>query len=681
MNRVSPSGKVGPGPRLTALLFLMWSLAHGIEDVSGQGVVYEGGFERAVNRYRWNAAVSSNFRIQGWDLAISDEYRSDAFLLFDDRLSFRDFNSARLEAGRALGTSSRIVARGRSDWFSLSRVLSQSLYGGIAWSIGGVTLTPLLGIAMDRRPGVRQGDTGIVPLKSDAGPAVGAEFIVPRRETGGYTIEFVGRGYREEIAPRTSGVARFEGSAERSFEKTRLRLDLQGGTARRDAYQSASFLNRDDAVGRESETVESTRSDTLGGALSVVTPVTRSIQLMGSLAFNANNRNVRTLRAPQEALFFDSDFSRRTVEADAGAVFERGGTQIQVGIQGGAEIERRSLANEADLPPTQAAQKRDLLSQADYDRGFVTVQANLRVPLNSRTVLTLNGSANAIRHDTPIINPDDRDEIYYNGRVGFLYRPSRTLEVDLQAFGTYYHTVYLKSARSAENNVQQGLRFRPGIRWRPREGTRISLTSEVRATYTVEDFTLPGRRATDQAARELRYDLDLEHDLGPELRLLTEARVSDLRLGRFLDEVFAEIPIDTLRTYGGWIRLQSGRKITAEIGLRVFIRTDFDRAASVRYPRLGDDGVPEIDGNGNPVTTTISRPGRQRITQIGPTCALTWPMRGGVLRFEGWYTVQRVSRSLYGDLPEASADVIRETARRGERIVIPNLALSMQWHL
>ncbi|MFT5141638.1 MAG: hypothetical protein ACI80V_001056 [Rhodothermales bacterium] len=680
MNRVSPGEKVVPGPRLTALLFLTLSLATGVEDASGQGVVYEGGFERAVNRYRWNAAVSSNLRIQAWDVAFSNQYRSDAFLLFDDRLSFRDFNSVRLVAGRALGRSSRIVARGRSDWFSLSRVLSQSLYGGVAWSVGGVILTPLIGVAMDRRPGVRQGDAA-VPLRSDAGPAVGAELIVPRRETGGYTIEFRGRGYREEIAPRTGDVARFEGSAERSFEKTRLRLDLQGGTARRDAYQSASFLNRDDAVGRESETVESTRSDTLGGSLSVVTPVAGSIQLMGSLAVNANNRNVRTLRAPEEALFFDSDFSRRTVDADVVAAFEQGSTQIQLGIQGGAEIERRSLANESDLPTTQAAQKRDLLSQADYDRGFVTLQADFRLPLNARTVLTVNGSANAIRHDTPIINPDDRDELYYNGRVGVLYRPSRTLEVDLQAFGTYYHTVYLKSARSAENNVQQGLRFRPGIRWRPRGGTRISLTSEVRATYTVEDFTLPGRRPTDQAARELRYDLDVEHDLGPELRLLAEARVSDLRLGRFLDEVFAEIPIDTLRTYGGWVRLQSGRKVIAEIGLRVFIRTDFDRAATVRYPRLGDDGGPETDGNGNPVTTTISRPGRQRITQIGPTCALTWPMRGGVLRFEGWYTVQRVSRSLYGDLPEASADVIREIARRGERIIIPNLALSMQWHL
>ncbi|MFT4603927.1 MAG: hypothetical protein ACI9W4_000644 [Rhodothermales bacterium] len=649
----------------------------GTSGVVAQTVTYDGAFERAVNRYRWTAQLASANSVGAWRVQAMNRYRSDAFILFDDRLSFRDVNALRVQAVRPLGERSQVVARGRSDWFSLSDVLAQSFYGGVKFGVSGASIAPMLGVAMDRRPGVRLAD-GTLPLRTDAGPAFGAEVTIPAREASGYTIEASGSGFREQLGPRAGAFARFEGSAERAFERTVLRVEMQGGAARRDAYQAASFLNRDDAA-RKSETVESTRSDTLGATLMIATPVTPQVQLTGSLAFNANNRSVRTLRAPEEALFFDSDFSRRTVDADLSSVYESGASQFRVGLQGGAEIERRSLANEAALPLTQASQKRDLLSQADYDRGYVTLLASFRLPLTSKTMLVMDGSANAIRHDTPIINPDDRDELFYRGRISLLYRPSRVLEADLQVNATHYHTVYLKSARSAENNVQQGLRLRPAVRWRPGSRTRIDLSSEVRATYTVDDFTLAGRRPTDQAARELRYDLNAEHDLGHGLRIMAEARFSDLRLGRFLDQEFAEIPIDTLRTYGGWLRVQAGTRIAAEIGLRVFIRTDFDRSATVRYPRLNAEGQLDIDSSGNVLTTTISRPGRQRIAQIGPTTSLTWPMRSGVLRFDGWYTVQRVSRTLYGDLPEASAAAIRKAASRGERIIIPNLSLSMRW--
>jgi hypothetical protein len=661
--------------RQTALLFLLvpgTSLA--------QSVVYEGGFERAVNRYRWNGLLETRQEIQGWNLAVSDRFRSDAFLLFDDRLSFRDLNSFRLSADRPLAASTRMVVRARSDWFSLSRVLSRSLYAGVAWSGEKAALTPLVGVAMDRRPGARTAD-GQTPIRSDIGPAYGITLAVPQREVGGYAVELAGEGYREHITPRRSSVARLRGSAERSFEQTRLRADIQMGTARRDAYQAASFLNRGDTGNRLSETVESTRSDTVNATLGLVAPLPAGLEMSGSIAFNANNRRVRTLRSPAEALVFDSDFNRRAVDVESGLSYRRGSTQIRMGVQAGAEIERRRLTNESSLPGTQAAQKRDLLRQADYDQGYLTLQATARLPLASKLVLLLDGSANTIRHDTPIINPDDRDELFFSGRLGILYRPSRVLEAEIQLLGTRYHTVYLKERRSAENNVQEGLRLRPGIRWRPSRRTRVFLNAEVRATYTIDDFTLPGRRPTDQSARELRYNLDLEHQFAADNRILAEAQFSDLRLGRFLDEVFAEIPIDTLRTYGGWIRLQTGSRVTAEIGLRFFIRTDYDRSATVRYPRVGLDGEPVLDAEGRTLESTISRPGRKRIAQIGPTAALVWPMRDGVLRFEGWYTAQRVSRSLYGDLPEGSAAAIRKAARHGDRIIIPNLALSMRWNI
>jgi hypothetical protein len=205
----------------------------------------------------------------------------------------------------------------------------------------------------------------------------------------------------------------------------------------------------------------------------------------------------------------------------------------------------------------------------------------------------------------------------------------------------------------------------------PGPRTRLRLTSEVRATYTVDDFVLQGRRPTDQAAREMRYELDAEHQVRTGLRLMVTGSVSDLQLGRFLDEVFAEIPFDTLRTASFWARVQTGRKVQAEVGVRAFIRTDFDRAATVRYT------VPETGQE-----ATISRMGRQRIDQIGPTMAILWPMRrNAYLRLDGWATIQTVTYRLYGGLPEDRMAAIRSAAARGKRTLIPNLALTMRWGL
>jgi len=153
------------------------------------------------------------------------------------------------------------------------------------------------------------------------------------------------------------------------------------------------------------------------------------------------------------------------------------------------------------------------------------------------------------------------------------------------------------------------------------------------------------------------------------IAILGNASASDLQLGRFLEDKFAEIPFDTLRTYSTWVRIQTGGKIQAELGVRLFIRTDFDRSATVRYhnAETGTD-------------VSISRPGRKRIDQIGPTSAIMWPFASGAyLRLDGWATLQRVSHRLYGDLPEGFEGVIRRAASRGKRTVIPNLAVSMRW--
>ncbi len=630
---------------------------------------FTGGFEREINRYRWTGDIQFEQQIEAWTFKLANSFRSDAFILFDDQLSFRDENHTKLTLRRPYGKR-QLSVYGSMGWYSLSRVLSQNLIAGFRFPFTTkFWFEPLLGASLDRRPGFSEGTTR-PPLRTDAGPTAGFKFGVPSTMVDAYRVEVSGEGLIQSMAPRRGEMLRASGFAERTFEQTRIRTRVQVARIRRDAYQAASFLNRDDDAARVAETVESTRSDTLTATIFIDHTMSPSTVIGGRLNFMTNRRTIETLRAPESAIFFDSDFSRNVFEAEFSTTYSKSQTLLRLTIRGGAEVERRRLANEEELPPSQASQKLNLLKQADYDRGFFSLRLNARAPVGTHAVFQADLSANILRHDTPDVNPDDRDELYYNGLMGVSQRLMRRVELRLQFFGTYYHTVYLKPTRSVENNVQRSLRLRTTIIWRPSPTTRINVTPEVRANYTIDDFLLPGRRATDQSARELSYNLEAEHDFGGGVRLNVTGRLSDLRLGRFLNDAFAEIPFDTLRTTSTWIRLSVGRKVQAEIGLRTFIRSDFDRATTVRYDRE--------DGSG--MRASITRPGRRKIAQVGPTTSIVWPLTAGrFLRLDGWATIQTITHTLYGELPVGLESQIRKAAKKGTRKLIPNLSVTMQW--
>lgn len=641
----------------------------------------ETGFERAVNRYRWTSRAEVQMQVGAWEIAAVNRFLSDAFIQFNDQLTFRDEDRLNWNVGRALGEKTAFRARGETAWYAQSRVFQQQVLGGVRYAPRPyLWVEPAVGAVWDQRPGVAPEAGTEAPLRTDGGPAYGMRVsVAPPVE--GYRIQVQADGIWQSLAPREGRSLRVGGVVERRFEDTRLISRVRLASVRRDAYQAVSFLNRD-ATGRQPETVEATTSDTLDASLELDAPFYRGIRFNGRLGLEAGNRFIRTEQAPDDVLFFETDFRRRGLEAEAALRSERPRLSVRGAVRAGAATERRELANREDLPTAEAAQKSNLLQQADYDEGSFTLLSTMRAVPWQRVVFTFDGSASIIRHDTPEANPDDRDEVFYTGEVGTLFRLSRYLEVDVKVYGSFNHTVYLNAERSAENNEQRSLRLRPTIQWRPSPRTRVRVTPEVRATYTIDDFVLPGRRPSDQSARQVRYNAELDQDLGEGMRLRATGSYSDLRLGRLIWDQFAEIPFDTLRTYSAWGRLQAQvtPRVFAEVGVRAFIRSDFDRATTVRYPRVDADGVTLEDELGNVLLTSITRPGRQRIEQLGPTCAITWSMPdGSALRLDGWFNVQHTRQRLYGALPDASAARIESAARDGTRKIIPNIALTALW--
>ena len=655
---------------------LLLVLVAGLAVSAPKAQVVRTGFERDVNRYRWTSTTTLATVAGGWDLVVDNRFLSDAYVQYDNRLRFRDENILRVSAQRPLARRLTAHIRGNMDWFGLSRAFTQSLYGGLRATLSPTAFAePIIGAAIDRRPGVLQED-GSLPQRLDVGPAYGARLGLRRAARDGYQLRLEGQGLWQQITPRQGHAVQFAGGAERQFGTALIQAEVQVASRRRDSYQSASFLNRNLA---RNETIEATVSDTLNASLEVSAPVHGGLRFLAQAFLRTNRRRIRTKRAPEETLFFDTDFDRRALDAEFGLVYDSRNVAAQLLVETTAASEERRLTNGATLPPSEAAQKTNLLLQADYDEGIFGLRGSMRAAVLPRLSFALSGSSRIVRHDTHQANLDDRDEVYHQGEVGVQWHVSQYVQADMRLFGSWYHAVYLKAERSAENNVQRSLRLRPGVRWEPTRHTRVQLASEIRATYTVDDFVLPGRRPTDQSAREMRVEAEIDQALWQDTALRVTGSYADLRLGRLLWDSFAEIPFDTLRTYNAWVHMETGRHLRADIGWRLYLRSDYNRAAVVRYTRVGTSGEVLRDSEGRVQTGTISRAGRRWIRQMGPTAAIIWQRQPSALRLDVWANIQRVYHRLYGDLPERSAAHIRASARQGTRRLIPMVTLTVVW--
>lgn len=623
-------------------------------------------FSRDVNAYQWLALLRVDQPVGAWAFRLDNRFTSDAYLLPGDAISFRDENVLDWRAARPFGERFVGGARGSSGWYRPSRVFRQEVYATLRYRPAEVFwVEPALGAAWDQRPSAAT-DDGAPPVRMDAGPAYGIGFGFAPGILDGYDLAAQGGGTWQVINPRRGRTLQFDGTARRTFEDVEVTLNLGAASLRRDTYQASSFLNR--SIDRRAETVEATTSDTLRSMLQVETPLTERLRFVGRVDLEAQHREVRTLRAPSDALFFDTDFDRRALDLMLALRYAAARLETDLTLERGARSESRSLANRDELPPERTGEPLRSLRQADYDRGFLSVRHRLQAEVLPRLHVATDATVSILRHDTPDINPDDRDEAYANGRIGLRWEANRYLTADLDVYANSYHTVYLRAERSAENNRRRSLRLEPSLAWHPSKRTTMTFATAVRATYTVYDYVLPGRASRDQSARELRYGTTFEHDFGRGVRLVGEAAVSDLRLGRLIWDQFAEIPFDTLRTYSGHLRLQTRpfARITAEAGLRFFIRSDYERSLTVQYSA------------GEPTTAfspAVTRPGRKWIVQLGPTCGIRWPLdNGAVLALDGWVNLQHLVYSLYGDLPPDAPRI-----STSNHTVLPNLSLAVTW--
>jgi len=640
----------------------------------------EAGFEKDASRYAWTSRVKVDDSFAGWSLSLQNQFRSEAFLQTGKLSDFRDENRLLWSVRKSISPSLSLIGLGTFDWFSQVDAFNNGSYAGVRYQpLAYWFLEPYAGVAFDQRQGIRLAD-GSVPIRNDSGPAVGFRSRLSSYRLNDFVVDYSAQGNWQTISPRSRRAFMSDAGVSRRYGEATLRMTGRFSNFRRDNYQAASFLNRDQQSSRTPETVEASINDTLNTTLTLESPISDRLQLISSFEFDAFDRNIRTLRAPDDVQFFDTDFERRSLQFRLGLQYSSQQLNSRVYVERGATVERRDLVNTDNLPPTQISSKSDLLRQADFDRGSLRLGFNATYLPTRRWTVRLNWTGNVQRHDTPETNFDDRDELLYTGLISSRLAMSDRLALLMNLAGDTYHTVYLKSSRSAENARRNSLRFYPGLEWKKDLDNFFRFGTEVRATYTVDDFEIQGRPKNDQSARELRYSLVMSHSIKDDLILKADLSTSNLMLGRLQWEAFSETPFDTLNTTSAWVRFKTGRSLVAELGMRLLFRSDYDRSTSVRYTPVDDEGNPIVNADGEVTTVLYSSLGRRQIRQLGPSCSLNWEMPNrSRLVFDGWIQRQKISQEVYGPFPNGQDAVILDAANRGTTRYVPNFRIGVLW--
>lgn len=120
---------------------------------------------------------------------------------------------------------------------------------------------------------------------------------------------------------------------------------------------------------------------------------------------------------------------------------------------------------------------------------ILKINSNLYYNLNLMNRVELSGSASILKYDTQSeINYDDRDELGYMVYIAHRFNNLQNLILVTSVDINLYHTVYIFSQKSSNNNWNRIIRFTSKSYFEPSENFRNIGTFSVLANYTVYDF-------------------------------------------------------------------------------------------------------------------------------------------------------------------------------------------------
>lgn len=186
---------------------------------------------------------------------------------------------------------------------------------------------------------------------------------------------------------------------------------------------------------------------------------------------------------------YDTEIQELSATADVSLSFELGKIDLIMKISYFERDEQHLLINQDRLNYVFVKEKQELEAKKNNHSSRVKLSGQVFYSMNEKNTFELSGSSSLLKYDTPSNqNFDDRDELnlivyllhkYNNGDNFYL-----TTIADLKL----YHTVYIYSQKSSNNNWNRVIRLSSRSVFSPSSFLTTINSFSVLANYTVYDF-------------------------------------------------------------------------------------------------------------------------------------------------------------------------------------------------
>ena len=190
-----------------------------------------------------------------------------------------------------------------------------------------------------------------------------------------------------------------------------------------------------------------------------------------------------------EPSIYDTDIQELSVAGDAALNFQFDKLDYQIKAFYRERDEKHFLLNPQRLGSNFVNQVEQSEATKNNHSNIFMLNSNLYYNLNLMNRFELSGSASILKYDTQSEeNFDERDELGYLIYAGHRFNNLKNLVLVTSVDVNLYHTVYILSQKSSNNNWNRVLRFTSKSYFEPYDWLRNIGTFTVLANYTVYDF-------------------------------------------------------------------------------------------------------------------------------------------------------------------------------------------------
>jgi hypothetical protein len=447
-------------------------------------------FDNSRNAARYFSKLNYYTAYKKWDFFVKNYYSSSVTKLSENL--YRDYDNIKTGVGYNLTEDINISANYNGQFYSDDRSFQlrgsssnmaylSSVYDGL---YKGSQVYSMLNAGYKVESQFEE---------TDKGPSVSGEFSIYNLALSDFLVDGQLKLGYETIDPRKKSLIYSNLFFERSFNNNLARNEFDGvfSRIRKDFYFPA------DANTIQQYGVNNNIEKRIESIFKFFDRFDYSISQNAAIVvtLNPNYRKITKENtyipfAPTlQPTIYDTDIQEFSISGDAALNLQFEKIDYQLKAYFRERDEKHFLLNPSRIGGNFVKIIEDREAAKNNHSSIFKLSSNLFYNINLMNRVELSGSASIFKFDTQSeANYDDRDEVGFLIYLGHRFNNLRNLILTTSVDLNLYHTVYIFSQKSSNNNWNRVLRFTSKSFFTPTDWFRNIGTFSVLANYTVYDF-------------------------------------------------------------------------------------------------------------------------------------------------------------------------------------------------